>query len=595
MSLIRVTEEGVEVDGILLKDITDIKAYISAHQPESVEVSIGAVQPEQLIVQLRGVWPFGEEALEFTTDINMHFPRDLTVMYGISQPTDLSAIIRPMHITLFKAWFFTVEFGQSDLHVNLTTIREGILNLSAQLHIWSIDLLRIYIRINESPLPLYTYVWVWTPSVINVLIGITRPPPLIVDFQAVPAPGIDLIVYHGFYKYTNLNVDFDIWTGLWNLRTFIHGVYKSDLQVDFRMGGYLKLEVPLPGTSGYKNLFITLRPSSRIMTTIIPVYTIEIKDLYVSINQGWPCGFGSAYKLLYVDFNTSYFHAFTATFKVITGSGVHILGVFVNRSYFDTYINSFNFKIKIPKENILPETRIMDELSIIYDNEFADLYQDVMQVTFNWPRIRLLNGLSTFYVELIPYKGDKVYELNVILVALRQMPMVQLTSRPLMPRETALEDPIWPDVFQVTEIELWGDDPPEVVRRIEIKFEEQIHEYYWVSQEQKAYSKNAWEQWAFLTRGYLPHAEYSGQIDYVTMRSLSSMERYDTIDQAVKAMIQGFLYQGRTDFNVILNPTGKITRLLVELTIRDWSRLKNLRITIEPMHTHLLSVDLKAI
>ena len=734
MSVIIATEEGIEIDGVLLKDNVDLKAYIAAHAPEQVEVTIGAHQPEDLTVYIEPVlWRWtdmtasitaitpaefdvimglefplkldvlvgpnephtlplyisanqpGElqariaatqpERLDvdiggvlpedltvyigvwteayFNVVMNTHLPKDLQVLlgtneaYGLSahigmqQPRsleaylypipyhrldvtlqpyhvfDMSAYIRghppsdleiylgandpypliayinPMYTHSFKVWFFTVKQGQINLTIYLKVTRAETLDFNVLMHIWKLKDLTVSIgghTFQDMPV----YMWVWTPTDLNVAIATHYPPALTIGVVPQPEDGVDLQIIHGFYKYTGFTVDFDIWTQFYNMRVAIWGVYTTSLEVVFRMGGSAYLEVPLPMTTGYRNLYVTCKPASRVMTTIIPVYTVEIKDLYISINQGWPCGFGSSYKLLEVTFDTAYFHAFTAVFNAIHGSGTDLFGVFVNRAYFDTYINPFDIHIAIPKDVADPETRIQDKVDIVYDNEFADLYQDIVQITFDWPRIRLLSGQASFSVELLPYKGDKIYGLTVYIYAQRQLPVKQPQSRPLLQKE-GLADPIWPDVFQVHEIELWGDDPPEVVRVVEIKFEEQIHQYYWVSSEQKAMSKAVYEQWRFLTRGYLPNEEYGGQIDYLTMRSLGSMLRYDTIDQAVKAMISNFLYSGKDSFKVHCMPHGGYANLLINMTIRDYNHLNNLNVVIEPMHIQPLSVSLTAI
>jgi hypothetical protein len=183
-------------------------------------------------------------------------------------------------------------------------------------------------------------------------------------------------------------------------------------------------------------------------------------------------------------------------------------------------------------------------------------------------------------------------DLRVSLWANRPDPPTQPGSRPIAMRESALDEPVWPQIFQVHEVELWGDDPPEVVRKIEIMFDTQVNIYYWVSSEQRAYAKEMWEQWAFLTRGYLPDAQYSGQILYSTMHTLSTMVRYDTIDQAIRAMIANFAYKGKSTLSVYLKGTGSLTRLSVYLDVRDYDHLRSLPVLIEPMHPYNLEVNL---
>jgi hypothetical protein len=596
MSVIRVTEEGIEIDGVLLKDTVDFKAFIDSHQPAEMSADITIHQPYPLDVLLepirRGV-VHGVISPLLSVRINNTLPSYLAVSVDPNEPSSLYAYINPMYASSFLTRFRAIKQRIESIRVFLKVNRTAVLDLQFLMHIWCIESFRVDIDLSD-PYRLLVPLWAWAPSDITVAIASTHPPPLQVGVFPQPEPGTDLLVTYGFYLFSNLRVDFGIWTEMYNLQAIIHGFYLSALEVELRMGSYSPLTIDLPGTSGYKGFYVTCKPASRMMTTIIPVYTIECKNLYVSINQGWPCGFGSTYKLLSVTFDSAYFLAFTTTFKVIDGSDTGMFAVFINRAYFDTYINRFDIHINIPKELSAPETRIFDQVGVVYDNEFADLYQDIMQITFSWPRIRLWSGAMDFSVELLAYRGDKLYELSVEIFAQRQDPVRQPTSRPIMPKEDAA-DPIWPDVFQVQEIELWGDDPPEVVRKIEIKFEEQIHEYFWISSEQRAVSKRVWEQWSFLTRGYLPSTEYGGQIDYLTMRTLSAMNFYDTIDQAVKAMISSFLYGGKSSLNVTCSPHGGYNSLLINMNIWDSGMLKVLKVQIEPMHTQPLAINLTAI
>jgi hypothetical protein len=169
------------------------------------------------------------------------------------------------------------------------------------------------------------------------------------------------------------------------------------------------------------------------------------------------------------------------------------------------------------------------------------------------------------------------------------------TSQPIIKPVNAWEPTIWPEVFQVSEIELWADDPPELVRKVEVMFGEQVHEYYWVSKDQRAYKKEEYEKWTLMARGYLPSAEYSGQIEYVTLYEISDMTKYATIDAAMTALINCFQYKGQKNLEVNLMSTGSYYNFNVMLSAWGFDRLYNLFVLIEPAHLHDLAVEINCV
>lgn len=647
--IIVATEEGIEVDGILLSNTAEMQCFISAHQPkplevqigmhapydlevllliltqglslevffginpphaltvylgiavpESLEVLIGMHSPADLEAQLYGI-PYHQldifiEPAHLSPDlyalIGCHLPKDLSVLLGLNDPYPLNVLLNPTGFLNLYVDMRIFQRGTQDLIIYLTGVYSETSDLNVLMHIWSLHQLTAQIGAHD-PADLNVLMHVWTPSDWSVLLATTFPQPLSIDVVPWPEDGADLIITHRISKISTLEVLLDPWEYWATLTTYIRGFYASTFSVTLAGGGYRNLEVILPMRTGYRDLIITLTPASRVMTTIIPIYTMEIKDLYVSINQGWPCGFGSSYALLNVLFDISYVHPFEVIFKVIHGSGIRPLGIWIWQSYFDSYINTFNINITLPEESVTPDVTIPDHTGILYDNEFSEISQDVLKVTFNWPRIKQLRGSWNFTVELFCYTGDKTSDLSVILTAYRPLPPRIPLSKAALREEG--QEPIWPEIFQVKEIELWSLDPPEMVRKIELMFGEQVREYYWVSKDQKAYSKRLWERWTFLTRGYLPDATYSGQIDYATMRELSSMLRYDSIDAAIKALLNNFLYNDKSSLNVLLNASGGYTNLEIVMEVWGRNRLHNLTVSLIPMKTSELTVELTCV
>jgi hypothetical protein len=650
--IIVATEEGIEVDGILLKSTAEMQCIIAAHQPETLSVQIdmhapfdlevlmrvlsvltqgvnlsvlfGLNAPHSLPVYITALQPLPLEVLlgmhspadlqaqlygvpYYTLDIfiepahlapdlyaliGCHAPRDLTVMLGLNDPYSLYVLINPTGYLNLYVSMRIFQTGTQDLNVYLKGVHSDMSDFTVSMYIWSLHQLQATIGAHD-PMELTISMHVWTPSDWRVLMSTVFPEPLEVGFTAAPEDGVNMIVLYRTFQPVPLTVELYPWEHWMDLSAYFYGYYASPLSVTFTMGSYRNLEIILPMRTGYRDFVVTLAPASRVMSTFIPIYTMEIKDLYISINQGWPCGFGSSYALLEVYFDLSYVHPFNVIFKVIHGSGIRPLGVWLWKSYFDSYLNTFRLDIVLPEESVTPDVIIPDQTGILYDNEFSEICQDVLKITFNWPRIKQLRGTTNFYVELFAFEGDLISDLSVILNAVRPIPPKMPSSKAVIREEG--REPVWPDVFQVKEIELWTMDPPEMVRKLELMFGEQIREYYWVSKDQRAYSKRLWERWSFLTRGYLPSTTYSGQMDYVTMRELSTMLRYDTIDAAIKALLANFLYADKTDLRILLNVSGGYSNLSIIMDVWGHNRLHPLTVSFIPMKTCDLAIEITCV
>jgi hypothetical protein len=631
-----ITEDGIVVDGMLLSTTSEMLTFISCHQPKDLEVTlvgvsgiggfsrdldvyIGGHSPKDLSVSVGPSYPQDLEVgigahlpQDLNIDVYAVAPHDLEVEFWIAHHAHLSAVIdshlpRDLEVYIkarsilelyayigahppkdLVVWLMTQKTGTADLMAWLACNATSVEDFELHMHIWGLHDISAIIN-SHSPKDLDVSIWAWIPRDINVIIDTVFPESLEVNLIPQPEAGVDLRAVHRIFQKTFLTVYITPWTTWRDLSVGLCGLYSYDLSVTYRTGGYSNLYLSIPGTSGYRDLIITLKPSSRVQTTIIPVYTMEIKDLIVSINQGWPCGFNSSYSLLEVYCTPSFFHRLDAIFKVIHGSGTPQLGMYINKPYFDTYFRDLDLVFYLPEDIIPPETVISDSLGLVYENNFDDIFQDIITVTFSWPRFRLMTGYLNLSVYVTPYKDSPWRDLSVTLTALRQEPPIMPPSRPIVQRD-GFREPVWPHVFQVNEIELWADDPPELVRKVELMFGEQVREYYWLSKEQRAYAKDVWERWTLMTRGYLPSTEFSGQLDYVTLRELSDTFRYTTIDQALRALINNFMYSSRYDLKMLCSASGSYRNLNVILDIWGRDRFKNLRVTVQPLHTTDLEV-----
>jgi hypothetical protein len=580
--IIVATEDGLEINGVVLKDVTDLKTYIAAHQPEQLAVAIGMHAPTDLSVSFSGVRaPILSDLSDVRVFIDTHGPAGLTVSLYV----DIGSTL-------------LVKFGiyQTSTQYLLVTLKGTIPQYSdLSVYLWAHTIKDLAVSLGIHPAKsLSAQLWAWHISDVSVLIDTVYPRPLEVSVIPEAEPGQDLLINHHILQKTFFEVEFDIWKAITPLNVWIYGMYGHDFGVSFTMGGYKNLTIPIPMTTGYRNLAVTLKPASRIMTTIIPVYIMEMKDLYISINQGWPCGFGSSYRNFSVVLNPSFFLAFSVDFKTRYGGGSPNLGIYLNTYGFGAYINEYPIVLDLPQSAVFPDATIVDMLPLTYDNQFDNIVQDIMQINLSWPRIRWYSATSDLSVSIGVYVGEKLLDVSVSLFAVRADVPRMPTSQPIVMR-SGMEEPIYPTVFQVKEIELWADDPPDLVRLVEVVFGEQVHEYYWVSKDQRAYAKKDWEKWSLMTRGYLPHAEYSGQIDYVTLYEISDMKKYDTIDSAMRAMISGFVYRDKTQLVIDLIATGSCKPLQIFMDIWGKDRLSHLIIRMRPAHPCNLAVEITCV
>jgi hypothetical protein len=602
--IIVATSEGIEIDGILLTNTVEMQAYISAHRPQDLEVGLKPIPPKDLMVEV-GVHAPKELSVylsviqlifyeDLQARISAHIPHDLDISMNIMQKHELLTRVGahpPKDLIVFFRLFHSVV---TDLIVMIKPVHRDYTDLYVGFWGWA---LKDFMAPIGAHLPhdLYGTIHAWHVHPVNALIGSITPQDLSTTFVATPEDGYDLIVVHRTFRTSPLLVEFNIWKGVATLPIWLYGIYYQDFSVYFTMGGKHDFSILLPMTTGYRDLFVTLKPASRVMTTIIPILTMEIHDLYVSINQGWPCGFGSSYKNFSVELTPAFFLAFTAVFKVIDGSGVRSLGVYVNRSNFNSFFNSYDIRFELPETTGAIDTNILDQVAVRYENQFDDIVEDIIQLRFSWPRIRIFSGELNLSVVVYPYKQDPYHDLSIQLYAARAEVPKMPTSQPLVQRTRPWEEPVWPAVFQVKEVELWADDPPEITRVIEVVFGEQVHEYYWLSNEQRAYKKEDYETWTLMTRGYLPHAQYSGQIDYVSLYEISDMEKYETIDAAFRALIRSFHSNGQSKLEVLLNVTGSYHSFSAIMDVWGTDRLYNLAVFIEPMHPHDLTVEITCV
>jgi hypothetical protein len=587
--IIIVTEDGIEINGVVLKDMTDLRAYIGAHVPETLSVSIGAVSPVDLSISLTPSWfETGADMHHLMTILRLHQPSALSAHLGISQPQPL---LVSMYGWYYKNFNITMKAFKSTYR-NIDVLFKGVFSaygsLDVTVHGWAYKDLNIGLKTHPA-LSLSAYLQTYHVTDVNLIFSTVFPTVFSIEFTSLPEAGVDLQILHRASKFHTFDVSFYIWRTYYNFAVSIHGLYKVELDLLFRMGGYHPLLLPLPMTTGYRTLEVMFQPSYRIINTLLPVYTVEAKNLYVSINQGWPCGFGSTYKLLSIEFLVRYVHAFNISFKVIDGSGISSFSTFINRTDFKSYLASFGFVINMVSDTEAAPV-ITDSLNITYNTDFKEVYMNKVKVKFSWPRILREHGFHNFSLELFAYLEDKILDFAVNLTAIRPLPPILPSSQPLVVYG-GLDEPEMPLVYQVKEVQLWNLDPPGLVRKIDVMFGGHAKEYYWVSDEQRAYRSDLYPEWSYLTKGYVPDAEYSGQMSSVILRELSDVSRYSTIDSAIRALITNFSYSSLSILKLNIIPSGGYSPLNLLMDIWGKNRIGDLQLLIQPFHISALSIE----
>jgi len=515
-SIIKVTEDGIQINSITLRSVSDIRAYIATIYQTS----------------------------------------DLSTQLGIHKPEHIYAHFRIIQ-TSYSDLFTTIGGHYSDY---------ALLNAS----LYGFRFKDIYASIGgHQPAYLFSHFQIWHESYLQAQIDMHSPENLLANIYGDPYGGINLLSSFRILQSKTLQVNLNAWTKFKDLFISCMGWRKLDLITELEAsGGYKNLNVNLPLQSQWVNLYATFRINLRRISTIIKVHMLEHKELYAIINNSFPCYFGSSYKNLYVEFSSRPDYLLLAYLRGIRGTGTKDLRIYINHD------DSFSYYLDTKKLNIIIPLRkeyVVDFKRLKYNNLMSSVYLDYKTISFIYPRRQITGGYSTLYVGLSPYE-NKTRDLYVELFPLYQLP---------------------PILKNVSQVELWSNDPPELYRIIDILFEQQVHEYIWSGYEQVAYSRALWEKWCLMSRGYLPSTLNGGQIDYVTMQSLCDIRQFANTDEAIRYLIEKTVITGTSDLYAYISMLTGCKNLQINFSII--SNLQDLVITLEPVHTKDLSVNLVGI
>ena len=221
--IIIATEEGIEVDGILLKTTAEIQVLIDAVRPTDLQVNIGTSLPYALNIFLHATGAIFSTDLQAVigttvpTNINIENRmylqyKDMYVQIGRASPKD------------FVTFFRIFQTGYDELMVRLKPVVTSLYDLYLYMYVWTTKDLSVNLGMH-SPKDITAYIWAWTRMDINVYIGTVYPKDIETSFIIDPEAGFDLNVIHRIFRTKFLSVDFDIWQGLKTLTTYLYGVY----------------------------------------------------------------------------------------------------------------------------------------------------------------------------------------------------------------------------------------------------------------------------------------------------------------------------------------------------------------------------------
>jgi hypothetical protein len=315
---------------------------------------------------------------------------------------------------------------------------------------------------------------------------------------------------------------------------------------------------------------------------------MEISQFYVLLQQGWPCGFGSAFLNMMVNFKAIPSGFLTIYLKAISGSGILNLRAYLNTFGFPFYADK-NIPVHLIIEHPAPpgSTITFTDLALGYDTRFDEVYQDKIGLEIPWPRLRFgaaAIGLTVFWVGVdIP----KQLELVIRLRCLRPLP-------PPIPPQPGENSGV-PDYFSAQEIPIFRFDPPEMVKVVKVMFSEQAYEYIWVPQLHTAFRKNIWEKWCLMGLGYLPDAYYAGQISYPYIQTICSTGRFGTIDEAVRYLIDTMYWRGSFEMAVVFAITGSIYSFAVDLNAWGKNNILAMYVDLYALQLSDLVIEINAV
>jgi hypothetical protein len=537
LRLIRYQEDGLYIGDTKLSSTHQMRVYIQS-----------IIQTSDLHTELKGV---RTSTSDLTTTIGGHDPVDLFVNFGIGFYRNLTTYLganQPIPLTVKLRVLFT---SLVDLEVDLDVI--SISDLIVQMATFHTSDFTTSLT-SIPPKDLNVQFRVWATSLLYAIVGAHPPGDFTVAIEGLPMGGKDLIATFSVTERKDLPVTLTPFGYVHDFLASLLPQRLADLTVSANpSGGYKDLVVYTPLQSAWENLYVALTVNVRRISSFIPIHMMEHKDLYVSINQWLPCGFGSAYKDLIVYATPKPDYLLNVYLHAIKGSGTKDLVIYINNR-FDYY-----FDVKPIQFTVIETGIVLDFKTVVLDTTFSDIYLDHRVLEFDMPRRHLLGGDLALYVYLEPILA-RTKDLTITLKPRKQLP----------------------PVLQGTgEIELWDFDTPEIVRIVEILFEQQVYEYVWCSHEQRAYSRELWEKWCLMSRSYLPKEEYGGQIDYTSIERLCYVPQFNTIDAAVRWLIDHSYTSEAKNLSITLNARRTIADLQVFLNALE--KISVLRISLVPV------------
>ena len=548
LKLAKFSGTSLEIGDISLTSISDMKAYIGTIiQTSDLGTSLRAFQYKNLPVSID---------IYSVTNINIyisgHAPRDFYIQLAGHSPID------------FLITFLTVGTGDIDLITKLHAVHSEFKDLEATLLGWGYKNLPTYLG-GHPPEDLTTILQALHERFLTTYISGHFPARFSINLYGQPGEGTNLYVTHGITERSNLSIILNAWAYVYDLPIYLIPARISDLScIIGTSGGYRNITAYWNGKSGWKNLYVAIRPNIRRLTTTIPIHMMEYKHLYVSINDFYPCTFGSAYKNLFIIFEGVPDNILKIYIHGIRGSGYRSLKVYINKEDFNWYMDNIPMTLILP----LPNPTYFEFKRIKFDSLFEQFYYDKQSVSFDLPRRHILGGDIDLTI-LMTLLSNRYNDLIIYLKPLRHLPPVLQSKK---------------------EVELWSLDPPELVRIIEILFEQQVHEYIWESTSQRAYSRELWEKWCLMSRGYLPKETYGGQIDYITMTTLCNIQRFSTIDEAIRWLIEKAVISDYTSLYVYLDAKRYIKDL--EIYLKPIDKIEILRIYLTGVYASDLNISL---
>lgn len=336
----------------------------------------------------------------------------------------------------------------------------------------------------------------------------------------------------------------------------------------------------LVAKGSFINLFSRIIPKVVFVKRFIPIELLDHLDLKAIIN--FAC-FGSEYRVLYSNITAVQKRDLISLIFGWNGSNIVDLGSNIN----DKPIQVIN---TIPITSYRNDTPISTSLNISVDKNNMLVYNKI-PVNFGTNRTGVLSsGMVTTTNINVNVNKDNILVYNTIPINAGKYGFKSLISYISVKSDTIVDSRVsnLSSFIQPVINAGYNSSPyalPQFIGRetvinidnnrynferdIEFKFKEYVHQYFYVSGEQKVYKFNKSDRWVLRIQGFEYLTDKRVEKGKVLSKYIFNLSKYKTIDDAIVDMIDRVSMFRRFDLNSNITSSGQFSNLNIRLKVKS--------------------------